>query len=200
MQHMVAQVTELDARLDPRQERTRQAVLTAAAELLGEGGLEAATVNAVAARAGVNKTTIYRNWPDGVGFVFESLAELAYAPPNPDLGDLRSDLCSLFTGLAVAMQQPPWDKLLPSLLAGSSHDERTAMFHADFVRGRRDAAAQLIKRNEQRTGEKFTIGSKDLIESIAAPIFYRVLMTKEVVTKRDISRLVDRALAATSFG
>jgi AcrR family transcriptional regulator len=194
MQPVVAQTYKVDSRIDPRQERTRQAVLAAAIELLGEGGLEAATVNAVATRAGVNKTTIYRNWPDGTGFVYESLAELAYAPPNPDLGDLRADLCSLFTGLALAMQRPPWDKLLPSLLASSSHNEHTARFHANLVRGRRDAAVQLIKRDQQRTGEQLSMAPRDLVESIAATIFYRVLMTKETVTKGDVGRLIDRAL------
>ncbi|PRC54248.1 TetR family transcriptional regulator, partial [Mycobacterium sp. ITM-2017-0098] len=57
----------------PRSEAVRSAVLTAAAELALAGGPSAATVDAIAKRAEVSRTTIYKWWPSAPAIVLEGL-------------------------------------------------------------------------------------------------------------------------------
>src|SRR3954451_18071153 len=59
---------------DPRARRSRAAALTAATELLVEGGPERVTHAAVAVRAGVGRATVYRHWPDQQSLLFDALA------------------------------------------------------------------------------------------------------------------------------
>ena len=184
------------ARLDPRVERTRAGVLAAARELLAEGGIEAASVNAIAQRAGVNKTTVYRNWPDPHDLVQEALAGLGNVPGPPDTGSLRGDLIEMFGGLAAAMQRPPWDRLLPSVIGAAARDRRVREEHGALTRGRRAAAAEVVRRGVERQEIDADVDPADVIELVVGPLYYRLLMTKEPVSPDDVAALVDRALRA----
>src|SRR5664280_2537029 len=76
----------------PRSERARLAVLEAAADLLVEGGLAAATIEAVAARAQVSKVTIYKWWPSrGSVAVDAYFHRYRQTDEFEDTGDLTSD-------------------------------------------------------------------------------------------------------------
>lgn len=185
--------------LDPRVKRTRASVLAAAAELLAEGGIEAATVNAVADRAGVNKTTVYRNWPDPHALVQEALEGLTYGDAIPDTGTVRGDLVTMFTGLAAAMQAPPWDRLLPSLIGAAARDDGLRERHGQLTRSRRTEAARVVQRGIDR-GELAlapSINAAGVVEMIAGPLYYRLLMTHEPVDRDVVVALVDRALMTT---
>jgi AcrR family transcriptional regulator len=61
----------------PRSERSRAAILAAAGELMNEGGLGAATVEAIADRAGVGKATIYKWWPSRAAVALEGMTLVA---------------------------------------------------------------------------------------------------------------------------
>src|SRR5690349_4797912 len=70
----------------PRSERARRAVLDAARNLFQEGGYSAATVEGIAAQAGVAKTTIYRSWPNRSALLVELMLELAAEAAPPPTG------------------------------------------------------------------------------------------------------------------
>src|SRR5262245_17443223 len=78
--------TAAPARGRPRSQRARRAVLDAARELVGKGGYDAATIEAIAARSGVAKTTIYRSWPNRAALVVDLLMEMARATVPPPAG------------------------------------------------------------------------------------------------------------------
>src|SRR5215831_4607774 len=107
----------------PRSEKARLAVLDAACDLFEEGGYPATTIEAIATRSGVAKTTIYRWWPNRAALVVELLLKIAAeaAPPpkagkNP-LGALRKELQTV----GRASNALP-GKLLLSLLGESQSD------------------------------------------------------------------------------
>jgi AcrR family transcriptional regulator len=60
----------------PRSEKTRAAIVCAARDLLAEGGMAAATMEAIAARAGCSKATIYKWWPSRAAVLLEGLFDL----------------------------------------------------------------------------------------------------------------------------
>lgn len=192
---MQRKVAETEKRVDPRVQRTRERVLTATRELLSEGGLEAATVNAIATRSGVNKTTVYRNWPDPHELVHEALSSLGTPPGLPDTGHLRTDLIELFGGLAANLQRPPWDRLLPSVIGAAACDGQTREFHGALTRSRRDGARIIIERAIDRGELSPQTSNTDVIESIVGPLYYRILMTKEPVAATDLEAIVDRSLS-----
>ncbi|WP_034594035.1 TetR/AcrR family transcriptional regulator [Hamadaea tsunoensis] len=76
-----------------RNEQSRQAIVQAAVELCGEVGFDKTTVEAIAARAGVGKQTIYRWWPSKAAVLLEFMKDLRSSRADfPDTGDLRTDL------------------------------------------------------------------------------------------------------------
>src|SRR5262245_63553337 len=82
-----------------RSERVRTAVLGAALDLIDECGVHGLTVEAVAARSGVAKTTIYRHWPTKAALTVACLDQLHGPKPTPNTGDLRADLLASFLQL-----------------------------------------------------------------------------------------------------
>src|SRR6201985_3313739 len=100
-----AELAEPAPRGRPRSARAHEAILKAAAGLLLEHGLAAASMNAVAARAGVSKATIYRWWPTKETLALDALyTEWTAAAPVPkDTGSLRGDLVELLS---------PWARLV----------------------------------------------------------------------------------------
>src|SRR6187401_1495763 len=74
--------------LDPRVARSRAAVISAATDLLVEGGPSAVTIDAIVARSGVAKSTIYRHWDSRDEVLFDVIESCAptLAPPDPALG------------------------------------------------------------------------------------------------------------------
>src|SRR6476620_10356561 len=79
----------------PRSQEADRAILTATVELLAERGLAAMSIEEVAARAGVGKTTIYRRWPSkGLLALDAFVGSFREEQPLPDTGTLRGDLLS----------------------------------------------------------------------------------------------------------
>ena len=85
-----------------------QAVLATTAELLVERGYQALTIDAVAARAGASKATIYRRWPNKAQLVRATLdaADAARNASVPDTGELRSDLFAVMDAVAANVADP----------------------------------------------------------------------------------------------
>ncbi|WP_327151548.1 TetR/AcrR family transcriptional regulator [Nocardia sp. NBC_01329] len=92
-----------------RSHRARTAILTATADLIGEIPYAKLTVEAIAARAGVGKQTIYRWWPSKGAVVFEAMLESDAGPEGlalPDTGDIDSDLRTLLRGSVETLTDP----------------------------------------------------------------------------------------------
>lgn len=79
-----------------RSARVVDQVLTTTVRLLGESGYSALRFDEVAARSGVNKTTIYRRWPTKSQLVDAALRQYHVHAPAPDTGDLEHDLTEMF--------------------------------------------------------------------------------------------------------
>lgn len=108
--------------LDPRIVRSRRAVLDAATELLVEAGPRAVTVDAVAERSGVAKSTLYRHWDSRTALLIDvvstNMPEVA-APP-PGLG-FSEALRLLVREVAVVLGDADWAALMPALLSLKQH-------------------------------------------------------------------------------
>src|SRR2546423_1774093 len=107
----------------PRSKQARRAVLTAATDIVRERGYAALTIEGIAARAGVAKTTIYRSWPNRAAVIMEAVvAETAVPLAFPDTGSAREDLRRQLGAVVALFTDPGFGPLFVGLLAESQHD------------------------------------------------------------------------------
>jgi len=104
MPKSAAEMAQRETGEDPRVTRSRAAVLDAAMALLAEEGYAAFTVEAVFARTGVAKTTIYRHWPTRNDLLVAVIEQLGRRFDLPDTGAIRGDLIEFFSVSAPRME------------------------------------------------------------------------------------------------
>lgn len=103
--------------MDPRVAKTHAAVMQAATDLLVEGGPDALTVDAVVARSGVAKTTVYRHWATRDDLVFDVINNCAplLRAPEPD-APFEEALLALARQMVELLADPGWRRLAPALI------------------------------------------------------------------------------------
>ena len=161
----------------PRSQHARRAVLNAARELIERGGYPAATIEAVAERSGVAKTTIYRWWPNRASLVVDLLIEISWeAVPIPAGPDPMRALRDEFRGIASVSDSLP-GRLLASLLgeAQSDPEVRSALLRGIFL-PRTDATAGVISRAQEAGLIRKDISPHTAVDLFVGPIFYRILV------------------------
>ena len=129
----------------PRSAASHQAIIHATLELVAERGFPATSMDAVAARAGVSKATIYRRWKSKHELVEELLDQLLALVQPIDTGNPREDL--LATGRAIAATNAPGMKLLLALAGeAATNPEFGAVFRAKLVEPRRAQIRGFLER------------------------------------------------------
>ncbi len=91
----------------PRSAQAHKAILDATLELLAEGGFQGLSIEAVAAKAGVGKTTIYRRWPSKDELVMDAIREVQIDLSMVDTGNFRNDLVTLLKTAYLGMMAHP---------------------------------------------------------------------------------------------
>jgi AcrR family transcriptional regulator len=164
----VANVTERRARGRPLSESRTAAVLAATLDELVDHGIAGMTIEAVAARAGVSKVTVYRRWPDKIALTLaalESLPEL----PVPDTGNLLDDLRALRVALVHLVATTSLGDVLPALMA-----ERRRSEHGDAIRAyieRRSAPfVEIVDRAVTRGEIRPSIPTELVVHLVSSPL------------------------------
>ncbi len=179
-----------------RSERSRQAILAAAIELCTEKGYAGVTVEAIAARAGVSKKTIYRWWPSKGFVLLEALAQRTDShAPFPDTGHLAADLYAQMTGVVRLLTTPPFGPAYIGILSELHHDpELTEAVHEQFITPRFTAAVNRLK-SAQRQGRLPAGADLELaVELLYGPLYYRYALRKPAHTAERMAELVDHVL------
>ncbi|MEU7765286.1 TetR/AcrR family transcriptional regulator [Nocardia sp. NPDC049190] len=112
-----------------RSERSRAAILAAATELIGELSYPKLSIEAIAARAGVGKQTIYRWWPSKGAVVLDAMLESDSGPAGlalPNTGDIAADLRGLLRGSVAALTDPGFESFLRAMYIEIQQDPELA--------------------------------------------------------------------------
>ncbi|WP_338887320.1 TetR/AcrR family transcriptional regulator [Rhodococcus sovatensis] len=173
-----------------RSARVQEQVLTATLALLTEREIDTISVADIAARANVAETTVYRRWGSRTGVVSEAVMKLAVANnPPPRTGSLAEDLMTLAKQVAMLIGRPEVRRLLRAVYALSGDPEideaRTAFYAARF-----EIARHIIEQAQQRNEIGTDIDSDDVIESLVAPMYFRILVSGREVTEEFVERCV----------
>ncbi len=183
--------------LDPRVARTRGRVLSAVIELIGEVGFGRVSIEAVAARAQVARSTLYRNWGDLATLLGDALQVQLQAAVTPDTGDLRSDLLAALRTAAGFLQDRDLRSMVLSMLAESLRDPEVGRVHRELEARRRERLRGVLARG-QRRGELLEDVDLDvLIDDLVAPVFHRALLLGEDVDDMFLVWHLDRTLDRT---
>jgi AcrR family transcriptional regulator len=181
---------------DPRAVRSRRVIINAAVELLAEHGFAGTTVEAIAARSGAAKTTIYRHWPDKRAVLLAAIEAIVPSATAPDSGSLRGDLIGFAHDLTRIIGTPPTSALVPALIDAAERDPEIARLLADFTAQRRRPVHIAVERAVER-GEVGTGRDAELIDGLLlGPIFYRRLLSRQPITPEFVERVVDTFLSA----
>jgi AcrR family transcriptional regulator len=161
----------------PRSPEAHAAILRAALELAVEGGFRGLSMEAIAARAGVGKATIYRRWKSKEALFVEAIGSIALNPDVPDTGSARGDF-AVASEAAVGRMAPEAFRVLPRLMADAADDpELLKALHTALVRPRRAAIAAIVRRGVER-GELRPDLDVDLVsEMLIGPLIARVLLS-----------------------
>jgi AcrR family transcriptional regulator len=179
-----------------RTARIRRAVFDATLALLAERGAEALSIEAVAAAAGVNKTTIYRNWPTRTALILAAAKDRSEALiTTRSTGSAERDLVAFLKSVAANITSPLGRALVIATLseADSSavHGAREAFWRARF-----QAAGDLVRKalpgGRSATGTQVSA----FIERLIGPVFLRVFITGAPVNDAFIRGVVRAVLAA----
>jgi AcrR family transcriptional regulator len=183
-----------------RSERSREAILTAAVELVGELGYSRLTIEAIAARAGVGKQTIYRWWPSKGAVVLDAFIALSGADQDtslPDTGDVEADLRRVLRATVAELGNPRFDLPSRALAAESQMDPALAKQFVDGVLRPHLEATKDRLRSAQRAGQVAKGVDLDVaVELLFGPLYHRWLLRTAPLTAAYADTVVDYALAA----
>ena len=184
-----------------RSARVRDAVLDAVHAELTERGYPGLTVENVADRAGVHKTTVYRRWGSVDVLVADALDRGRDVDwPAPDTGAVEGDLIALATEVVDAFTDPATRAVPIGLVAAALHSDRAAEAKRAYYDARHEAAAAIAARAVERGELPPGVDARELVRQTCAPIFYRVFVSGEPVDRATAERAGRAALAAARAG
>ena len=159
--------------------------------------MEGLTIEAVAEKANVSRTTIYRHWGRMDRLVMDAVDSApADAEPDPQAGRVRDDLVAIYRRLAARLSHPTKGGMLVALLAAAEHDEqRRTAYRAIVLTQRahvRTVLARAVQAGELPAGTDLELA----VDLLAAPLFYRRLVSGTPVDAPGyVERVVDTVLA-----
>ncbi|MBV9205306.1 MAG: TetR/AcrR family transcriptional regulator [Actinobacteria bacterium] len=187
----------------PRDSAIDSRVLDAAWDLLHAKGFAGLTVDEVAERAGAAKTTVYRRWPTKDHLATALAARILGEIPIADTGDLRADLTAFAAALAGSLNRlrlagtpasAPSAGLAAELAAAAArHPDIGELVRAGFA-ARHALARARLQHARDTEGLRGDIDAEVLIDQVAGPLWYRVLVTGAPADRSYAERLVTAAL------
>lgn len=167
-------------------------MLTAAAELALAGGPAAATVDAIAKRAEVSRTTIYKWWPSAPAIVLEGLldsvrASIIRPPGSTSVEAVTHHVTALFGILA----DPAVGPLLRNVIAASASDpaiERALL--EQWITPRRAAVADTLRDAVDRGELPSDVDIEVAVDALVSPPYYRLMFGMPPLDTAAVDRLV----------
>jgi AcrR family transcriptional regulator len=183
----------------PRDPDVHDAILRATAELIGESGYAALSIEGVAQRADVGRPSIYRRWPSKLHLVEELMSAVSASAPLPDTGSLRGDLLALYRLYARTLDTPG-GPIIPGLVAEAMHDTELSAIVQRYVDGRRVVAMGVFERAVARGEMRADVDAGMLIDLISGFFWYRKLIRRARVRADAADHFVDVLLAGIAAG
>ncbi|MDG4780310.1 TetR/AcrR family transcriptional regulator [Micromonospora sp. WMMD961] len=155
------------------------------------------SIEAVARRAGVSKTAIYRRWSSKLDLVLEIVAATAHGKlPALDTGTLRGDLALLFQAVAHALRHPLASQIIPDLLAEAARNPSIDEILRRVLHARQqEIGGRLVTRAVQRGELPADTDPDAAIDLIVGPLYWRLAIARLPLTDGYLDDLVESVAA-----
>lgn len=178
----------------PREARCDQAILTATLDILREGGVVGLSIDAVAARAGVGKATIYRRWSSKEALVLEALQADTEPIEVPDYGNLRRELETYFDQIIDRFATSGSSDVLPHLIEAACYDAEVRVSLDEYIKQRQKPLLAILRRASQRGDLSPDVDRNVMVEVLVGPVMYRRLLTGGRIDRAFVRKLLDLVL------
>jgi AcrR family transcriptional regulator len=181
----------------PRSARADEAIIAATLDLLASGTpVEALSIEAVAARAGVGKATIYRRWANKESLIVDAVASIkGDVLPIPGIS-VREDLVTLLRPVG-RMSQNRFGRIMPCLLNELRRNPQLAQSYRELTEPRREALRQVLRRGIATGEVRPELDIEVAVTMLVAPLIVQnVLAPNPALEGVDLpAKLVDTLLA-----
>ena len=179
-----------------RSARVRAAVLDATLRVLVQRGYAGLRLDDVAEEAGVHKTTVYRRWRSRDELVMDATLHFSEQHiPVPDTGNVRDDLVAL-TAEFVGAAESKWGRaVMNALMAAAATEPGMADLSREMWDRRMSTLKEVVVRGKARSELPPDVRPDHVLELICGAVYGRLFFWNRPVSKRDIHRIVDTALA-----
>ncbi len=177
----------------PRDPAADAAIIAAVFDVIADGGFAAFNVEAVAAKAGVGKATIYRRWPTREDLLVAAAERVMTDKGVPDTGVLRDDLVSWVWDTYRAKVDGPSSHLLGQMIVEARVNPELKKLLRRFHSQRRQTMIEVVERARDR-GEIGPIDGPLLLDLISGALLHRSLFGDRRIRRSDVEEVVDAAL------
>jgi TetR/AcrR family transcriptional regulator of autoinduction and epiphytic fitness len=183
--------TGSDSWIDPRVERSRLVIRRAALAELGEVGYGAFTIESVATRAGVGKSTIYRHWRSKLALIADAFESLNEQPRRRfEGGSPRDRVEQLLRHVAEVMRNSTFSRCVPALIEASERHAEVAAFHNRYNAQRQQALIDAVVEGVANGDFPAHLDPGLTALALVGPIFYRRLMSTECFDPERVGDLI----------
>jgi AcrR family transcriptional regulator len=190
MEHMTA-TTGRPGRGRPRVEGITRAILDATIALMTDVGIGALTMDAVAARSGVGKATIYRRWATKQDLVVAAIGQRIIEVTVPDLGDFRAELDWLLTERLAMYQQDGSDRLVAGLVGAAAEDPAIRSAAKEGTARLLRETRRVVERGIARGQVRPDVDARSVATMIAATLPFRMILELEPLDRSLVDDVVD---------
>ena len=160
----------------PRSAQSHQAILQAALELLTEVGFAAMSMDAIAARAGVGKTTIYRRYASKEELVADAIESMRSEIVIPDTGNLQYDINILIENAAKITLNPVGRQTVAMIISSASSNPQFAQIYwTKYLQPRRKAFAVVLERAKARNEIQLDLDSDLIFDTMSGIMLYALI-------------------------
>jgi AcrR family transcriptional regulator len=179
--------------VDARVVGNRRAVQQAALEVLSAEGVVGLSVDKLAERSGVSRSTIYRHWPDTRTLVVTAFAEiLRAAEPVEDFADPVSSLADYLHDYARRLNDRLYATVLITILEWSWRDPEFARQHAGIFDDSRSRVRRILAAGQASGVFDPHARLDDAVEAVVAPFLYRRLVLRRTISEQEVRALHGR--------
>jgi AcrR family transcriptional regulator len=181
---------------ESRSARTQRAILDATRELLAERGVRELTVEGVAVRAGVAKTTIYRRWRGKDELALAVLLDMVeQVVATPDLGDTRAELVAFVDAAVTILGSTLMGRVMQGLVSDFASDpELGRAFRERVVAMRLAEVRRVLQRGIVRGDVRRDVDFELAHDLLFGPVYYRLLLSGGALDTGLAARIVDAVL------
>ena len=180
----------------PRSEEARRKALAAAADLVVERGVGAFSIEEVAARSGVAKSTIYRHWPERAALIIDTARATFERVVTPDTGSLRGDLAAYMAAMVRAdLSTGRSAQLMPAIIDAANRDPEIATLVDRLKDEREQPICTMVVRAQTRGEIPADLDIRVAVGTLIGPIVFRKLIQRQLIDQRYVDGCLDVVVA-----